>query len=302
MNDQQKGLAAALFCFTFWGFVPIFFKYIQHVPALTIIAHRVVWGGLFLLLFLAIRERRLWQVLKLSRQQILGLLLSGALVVGNWLIFVWAVTHDQILATSLGYFINPLINVFLGLIFLGERLNKWQTVSLILACASTIFLGIYLGQPPWISLALALSFGFYGLVRKKLDIRPLIGLFWETAIWTLPCVIYLLIMHQHNDHSFSSFTWTFLVLAGLVTVLPLIGFNYAAKKLTLVIIGFMQYIAPSISFMIAVFLYGEEFTLGHRIAFGGIWLALILISWRPFYHFIQQRTKARALAKRHHIQ
>src|SRR5690606_1851749 len=193
-------------------------------------------------------ERRLIAALKLTKKQFFGLFLSGTLVVCNWLIFVWAVTHDQILATSLGYFINPLINVLLGLIFLGERLNKWQTVSLILACASTIFLGIYLGQPPWISLALALSFGFYGLVRKKLDIRPLIGLFWETAIWTLPCVIYLLIMHQHNDHSFSSFTWTFLVLAGLVTVLPLIGFNYAAKKLTLVIIGFMQYIAPSISF------------------------------------------------------
>lgn len=302
MTNQQKGFAAAIFCFTFWGFVPIFFKYIQHVPALTIIAHRVVWGGLFLLLFLKIRETQLISALSISRKQFFGLLLSGALVVGNWLIFVWAVTHDQILATSLGYFINPLVNVFLGLLFLGERLNKWQTMSLILACASTIFLGIYLGQAPWISLALALSFGFYGLVRKQLDVRPLIGLFWETAIWALPSLVYLLVVHQNMDHSFSNSTWLFLVLAGLVTVLPLIGFNYAAKKLTLVIIGFMQYIAPSISFLIAVLLYGEDFTFGHRIAFTGIWLALILISWRPLYQFIQQRSRTRALAKRHHIQ
>lgn len=302
MTDQQKGFAAAIFCFTFWGFVPIFFKAIEHVPALTIIAHRVVWGSLFLLVFLAIRERRLLAALKLSRKHFLGLLLSGALVVGNWLIFVWAVTHDQILATSLGYFINPLINIFLGLLFLGERLNKWQTISLILASASTIFLGVYLGQPPWVSLALALSFGFYGLVRKKLDVRPLIGLFWETMIWTLPSIIYLLVMHQHADHVFTVTTWVFLVLAGLVTVLPLIGFNYAAKKMTLVIIGFMQYIAPSISFMIAVYVYGEDFTFGHKVAFGGIWLALILISWRPLYLFMQQRSIARAMAKRHHIQ
>ena len=302
MTDQQKGFAAAIFCFTFWGFVPIFFKAIEHVPTLTIIAHRVVWGGLFLLVFLAIRERRLLAALKLSRKHFLGLLLSGALVVGNWLIFVWAVTHDQILATSLGYFINPLINIFLGLLFLGERLNKWQTISLILASASTIFLGVYLGQPPWVSLALALSFGFYGLVRKKLDVRPLIGLFWETMIWALPSIIYLLVIHQHADHVFTGTTWVFLVLAGLVTVLPLIGFNYAAKKMTLVIIGFMQYIAPSISFMIAVYVYGEDFTFGHKVAFGGIWLALILISWRPLYLFMQQRSIARAMAKRHHIQ
>jgi len=302
MNEQQKGLAAAIFAFTFWGFVPIFFKFIEQVPALTIIAHRVVWGSLFLWLFLRFRERRLIAALKLTKKQFFGLFLSGALVVCNWLIFVWAVTHEQILATSLGYFINPLVNVFLGLLFLGERLNKWQTVSLILASLSTVFLGIYLGQAPWISLALALSFGFYGLVRKQLDIRPLIGLFWETIIWAIPSIIYLFIVHSQADHDFSNSTWVFLVLAGMVTVLPLIGFNYAAKRLTLVLIGFLQYIAPSISFLIAVLLYGEDFTLGHRIAFGGIWLALVLISWQPLFQFIQRRSKARALAKRHYIQ
>src|SRR5690606_31320123 len=154
----------------------------------------------------------------------------------------------------------------------------------------------------WISLALALSFGFYGLVRKQLDIRPLIGLFWETIIWAIPSIIYLIIVHSQADHDFSNSTWVFLVLAGMVTVLPLIGFNYAAKRLTLVLIGFLQYIAPSISFLIAVLLYGEDFTLGHRIAFGGIWLALVLISWQPLCQFIQRRSKARALAKRHYIQ
>lgn len=290
-DEHRKGLAAGLFCFVFWGFAPIYFKLIQHVPALTIIAHRIIWAALFLLLFLALRERgRLLKALRVSGRQLLALLISGSLVISNWLIFVWAVNDGQILSTSLGYFINPLVNIFLGLLFLQERLNRVQVVALIIAASTTIYLGIFLGQPPWIALALAVTFGLYGLVRKQLDVRPLIGLFWETTLLMLPAVIFLLgwlPIAPANDQD--THTWLLLALSGVVTILPLIGFNYAAKRLTLTLIGFLQYIAPSISFLIAVLFYGEDFTHGHQVAFAGIWTALLIISWQPMRRLLRQR-------------
>lgn len=283
ISEHNKGLQAGLFCFIFWGFAPIYFKLLQHVPAINIIAHRIIWAALFLLLFLAIRERRqLLQSLKVSNKQLMILFISGSLVISNWLIFVWAVNDGQILATALGYFINPLVNIFLGLLFLHERLNRSQTIALILAASSTLFLAIYLGQPPWIALALAITFGLYGLVRKQLDVRPLIGLFWETVIWLLPALIFLLVLTKTDTtEPYSIGTTGLLVLSGLVTILPLIGFNYAAKRLAYSLLGFLQYLGPTISFLIAVFFYGENFTLGHKVAFTGIWAALLIISVPP---------------------
>ncbi len=279
LTDHNKGLGAGLFCFVFWGFAPIYFKLLQHVPALDIIAHRIIWAALTLLLFLAIRERRqLFQALKVSSKQLLVLFISGSLVISNWLVFVWAVNDGQILATSLGYFINPLVNIFLGLLFLHERLNKVQVIALVLAASATIYLGIYIGQPPWIALFLAVSFGLYGLVRKQLDVRPLIGLFWETCLLLLPALLFLKFYSPSSTSAMDGSTWWLLIFSGLVTILPLIGFNYAAKRLTLTLIGFLQYIAPTISFLIAVFFYGEAFTPGHQVAFAGIWTALLIIS------------------------
>jgi chloramphenicol-sensitive protein RarD len=194
----------------------------------------------------------------------------------NWLIFVWAVTHDQILATSLGYFINPLVNILLGVVFLHERLTKTQLIALSIATAATIFLGVYIGKPPWLALFLAFSFGLYGFVRKQLDVKPLVGLMWETLLMLLPAMLYLLYIAKPIPQSTEMNTLLFF--SGLVTVIPLIAFNYAAKKLTFTLIGFLQYIAPTISFAIAVLFYGESFTLGHQVAFSGIWLALLLIS------------------------
>ncbi len=279
ITDHNKGLAAGLFCFIFWGFAPIYFKLLQHVPAINIIAHRIIWAALTLLLFLAIRERQhLFQALKVSSKQLFILFLSGSLVVSNWLIFVWAVNDGQILATSLGYFITPLVNIFLGMLFLHERLNKVQVVALLIASATTIYLGIYIGQPPWIALFLAVTFGLYGLVRKQLDVRPLIGLFWETCMLLIPALLFLMYWAPAASMPMDSNTLWLLVFSGLVTILPLIGFNYAAKRLTLTLIGFLQYIAPSISFLIAVLFYGEAFTPGHQVAFAGIWTALLIIS------------------------
>lgn len=291
MNDHNKGLSAGLFCFIFWGFAPIYFKLLQHVPAINIIAHRIIWAALFLLLFLAVRERKqLFQSLKVTKKQLLILFISGSLVISNWLLFVWAVNDGQILATSLGYFINPLVNIFLGMLFLHERLNKVQVIALIIAASTTVYLGIFIGEPPWIALALAVTFGLYGLVRKKLDVRPLIGLFWETALLMLPALIFLNITSGSETSTLTdNSTLWLLVFSGLITILPLIGFNYAAKRLTLTAVGFLQYIAPTISFLIAVLFYGEVFSFGHKVAFTGIWSALLILSWQPMMKLLKRR-------------
>lgn len=289
-TNHQKGLSAGLFCFIFWGFAPIYFKLLQSVPALVIIAHRIIWGVLFLLFFLVIRERKsFFRSLKISFKQLGILFISGLLVASNWLMFVWAVTHDQILATSLGYFINPLVNILLGVLFLHEKLNKTQSIAVAIAAAATLYLGFFIGQPPWISLFLAFSFGLYGLVRKKLDVRPLIGLFWETLL-LIPLAITYLLMFAPSLPKIDNISMIYCLLffSGLVTVLPLIGFNYAAKKLSLTLIGFLQYIAPTLSFLIAVFFYGEVFTFGHQVAFAGIWSALLIVSWKPFHQMLSK--------------
>jgi len=290
ISEHNKGLQAGLFSFVFWGFAPIYFKLLQPVPAIEIIAHRIIWAALFLLLFLAIRERKqLFHSLKVSKKQLLILFISGSLIIGNWLIFVWAVNHGQILATSLGYFINPLVNVFLGLLFLHERLNKIQIIALTLAASTTVYLGFFIGEPPWIALALAISFGLYGLVRKTLDVRPLIGLFWETVLLMIPALIFLLSMPSDETTAYTdNYTIWLLIFSGLITILPLIGFNYAAKRLTLTVVGLLQYIAPTISFLIAVFFYGEVFTFGHKVAFTGIWSALLILSWQPVRRMIKK--------------
>ncbi len=291
MNDHNKGLSAGIFCFVFWGFAPIYFKWLQHVPATTIIAHRIIWAAVFLLLFLALREQRsLFKALRITGQQLLVLMASGLLIISNWLLFVWAVNDGQILATSLGYFINPLVNIFLGLLFLHERLNRIQTLALVIAAAATIYLGVFIGEPPWIALALAFTFGLYGLVRKQLDVRPLIGLFWETTLLILPALVYLLWLTDTTTAAHDSQTWLLLSLSGIITILPLIGFNYAAKRLSLTSIGFLQYIAPTISFLIAVLFYQETFTSGHQVAFAGIWLALIIVSAQPLLNKLRDRS------------
>lgn len=282
LTSQPSGLAAAIFAFVFWGLAPIFFKQLNHVDALLIIAHRLIWGLIFLVLFLIARERsQFLTTIKIPAKTLLGLFLSGLLIVSNWLIFVWAVTHEQILATSLGYFINPLVNIILGTMFLQERLNRAQCIALLLAASATIYLGVFLGQAPWVALALAASFGLYGLTRKLLQVRPLVGLFWESMWFVIPALVYLLYAN-HSSQSFDNTTYAFLVISGLVTVLPLVGFNYAAKKLSLTSIGFLQYIAPSISFIIAVLFYGETFTHGHQVAFTGIWSALMIVSLNSY--------------------
>ncbi len=280
--DQKLGMVAATAAFIFWGLTPIYLKFIGAVPAVEMIAHRIFWAVPVLILFLLVRDGRyFWRRMLLPRKVLLTLLLSGLLVGFNWLIFVWAVTHDRILETSLGYFINPLVNVVLGYLFLHERLTRIQSLAVLIAACGTVYLTWFLGVAPWIALFLAVSFGFYGLVRKKLAVGPMIGLLWETLLLITPALLYFAwTMGEGTMHFMQGDVQLSLLLlfSGLVTVLPLIGFNIAAQNMSLTLLGFFQYLAPSISFVLAVFLYDEPFTRGHAVAFTCIWFALIMVS------------------------
>jgi chloramphenicol-sensitive protein RarD len=280
--DERTGVTAALAAYIFWGLAPIYFKLIQTVAATEVIAHRVLWSIPLLALFLLYRDGSdFWQRLRLPPRTVLILLGSGVLVMTNWLVFVWAVVNGQVLATSLGYFIGPLVNFLLGFLFLKERLTRVQTMGVVIAAIGTVFLGWFLGTPPWISLALAFSFGFYGLIRKKLDVGPMVGLLWEASLVAPLAAAFMAWSYQQGTLSFGAgdFSTDFLLaLAGPVTILPLIWFNVAARSLRLSTLGFFQYIAPSMTFLLSVFIYGETFTRGHAVAFGCIWLALAMVS------------------------
>jgi chloramphenicol-sensitive protein RarD len=280
--NKRLGVTAALAAFVAWGFMPMFFKLIDRVGPLEILAHRVIWALPLLAVFLLYRDgRKLFPKLRLGRREIGWLTLAALMLSSNWLIFVWAVVNDRVLSTSLGYFINPLVNIVLGYLFLHERLTSYQKVAVAMAAGGTAFMGWYLGATPWISLSLALLFGGYGLVRKRLSVGPMTGLMWENFILLTPALAYLAWRNQQGQMDFlhlGAVNDLLLVAAGLVTVLPLIWFNTAAQELTLSVVGFFQYLAPTISMLLAVFLWNETFTAGHAVAFVCIWSGLALIS------------------------
>jgi chloramphenicol-sensitive protein RarD len=210
---------------------------------------------------------------------------TTALVTTNWGLFIWAVNSDHIVQTSLGYYINPLVNVLLGMLFLGERLNRKQALSVGLATLGVVSLLVNLGELPWISLTLATSFGFYALIRKKAAIDPLVGLLVETAMLTPLALAYLLWLWGDDTATFSLQApgmASLLIISGVITALPLIFFNLGAQRLKLSTVGLMQYLAPTLQLAIGVLVFGEAFTKAHGIAFGLIWLALAIYSTDAF--------------------
>jgi chloramphenicol-sensitive protein RarD len=286
-QPQASGVIPALAAFTFWGVAPIYFKWLGTVGDMEIIAHRIIWSVLSLVLFLLLRDGpRFWRRMQLPPKTIAGLCISATLVASNWFLFVWAVNRDHVLDTSLGYFITPLINVLLGMLFLHERLSRTQWLAISLAAAGTIYLAWYLGVTPWIPLAIAVTFGLYGLVRKKLNAGPMIGLLWETLLLIPVALVYLIWLVPPAVHHFANDgvkISLLLVGSGAVTVLPLVWFNMAAKRMTLSTLGFFQYLGPCISFLMAVFLFKEPFTPGHMVTFSLIWIALALVSTEPLF-------------------
>lgn len=293
IDPRRAAAMAGVSAYALWGTVPLYFKLVGGVRPDEVIAHRVLWSVAFLLAVLAIRNRgNLRRHLAISPRVAGALAVSGLLIAVNWLVFVHAVVTDQVLETSLGYFINPLVSVLLGVIVLRERLPRLQAVAVVLAASGTAYMTVMVGKLPLIALALAFSFGLYGLVRKLTDVGPMVGLFWETLMMAPLAAAWIWWLGRSDLLIFGSTGVgmdALLAGTGLVTVIPLVLFATAARGLNLITLGIMQYLAPSISFCLAVFLFRETFTLNHAIAFGAIWTALALYTAAGYYRMRQVR-------------
>ena len=281
MSDHKKGLLYGLLCYTIWGLFPLYWRMIDHVDSIEILAHRMLWSGVFMVtLFIGIRHLRLRNHIK-KRSQYLMLLVTGTLITFNWGLYIWAINHGYILQSSLGYYINPLVNVLLGYVFLHERLNRAQTIALILAFAGVLYFTIDYGHFPFISLALAFSFGIYGLLKKKMGLNATAALTVET-IWMMPAaLIYITFIAVEGNsalNTFDWFTWLLLLLAGAVTAIPLLLYGKAAERITLTALGFLQYVSPTGQFLIGILVYREPFTSAHIVCFSLIWTGLIIFT------------------------
>jgi chloramphenicol-sensitive protein RarD len=275
-------VAATAGAFAFWGLVPLYWKLVAHLPATEVLAHRIAWSLPCLVILLVARRRgpELRRVLASPRSRVI-LLGSTVLISVNWLTFLWAVGHDRVLDTSLGYYINPLVSVVLGFVFLGERLRRLQWVAVFLAAAGVAVLTSRHGLP-WVSLVLGFSFGLYGLLRKVVDAPPMVGLFVEIALLTPVSAGYLLWLGARGDGAFATggvAVTLLLVTAGPVTVVPLLMFNDGIRKLTLATVGFLQYMTPTGHFILAVAVFAEPFDATHLGAFACIWIALAVYTF-----------------------
>jgi chloramphenicol-sensitive protein RarD len=282
-KDAAAGLGYGILAYLIWGFFPVYFKALTTVPALQVVSHRIVWSVLFLSLILGWRGR--WGAVTgaFKDRRVVILLVSSALLIAtNWLVFIIAVGHAQVIQSSLGYFITPFVSVLLGVIFLQERLSRLQIISLFLAAAGVVLLTLHYGRFPWVSLILAFTFGSYGLIRKVVTVDSITGLTVETLLLSPVALGYLLYVTLDGSGSFPDQalqTNLFLLFAGVATSVPLLLFASAARRLRLATIGFLQYITPTMHFLLAVLLYKEPFTQAHLTCFVLIWAGLCCYSY-----------------------
>ncbi len=276
---DRSGVTAALIAYGLWGIFPLYWVLLDHVPALQIVAHRVFWCALFVVAWLALRQAS-WLRGIISEPRTVRLLLASSVLISvNWGLYIWAVTHNRVVEASLGYFINPLVSVSLGVLVLGERLTPVQWGAVAIAAAGVLWLALSNGQPPWIALSLAFSFGFYGLIRKLVAVDAVPGLAVESLLLTPFCLAWLVWCHLQGSAVFAQGEYrqdALLIFGGALTALPLIGFAYAAKRIPYSLVGILQYIAPSLQLACGVLLLGEPFGGNQAIGFACIWIALAL--------------------------
>lgn len=286
-RDRRAGLIYGLSAYLLWGVLPLYFKALTHVSPGEILAHRIIWSLIFLGVLVTLWRR--WTKVKAalaSRRVFLTLVASALLIAVNWLVYIMAVVSGHVLEGSLGYYLNPLVNILLGVALLGERLSKAQIFATGLAAAGVAVLAVGATSGLWISLTLAASFALYGYLRKIVAVDALEGLSIETAMLApiaLGWILYLDAAGQGGLGSWSWVTITLLVAGGAITAIPLLLFTAAARRLPLSTMGFLQYIAPSLQFLLAVVLFGEALTTAHLICFGAIWTALAIVTidgWR----------------------
>lgn len=292
-EEAGKGLLFGVAAYAWWGLAAIYFKAVGIVPPLEILAHRIAWSVVVLVLLVTITGR--WRAIAAviaAGKPLLFLLASTILIALNWYVFIWAISASRMVEASLGYFINPLVNVLFGFLFLGERLRTWEWVSVALAGVAVGWLTLGAGAFPWISLVLAVSFALYGLLRKLARVASIEGLTIETVL-LLPLALGYLVMLDRGDRlAFGAHGWelsALLVAAGPITALPLLWFAAAVRRLRLATIGLLQYIAPTLQFMLAVLVYGEPFGGARVIAFALIWSAIALYSFENLKHHTSTR-------------
>lgn len=278
----SRGYILGIAAYLIWGLFPLYFKAIEAIPALEIIAHRAIWSALFGALLLTLwKHPGWWRELRDNPRRLAVLTASGLLIASNWLIYVWAVNNGRMLEASLGYYINPLINVLLGMLLLGERLRRLQWLAVALAALGVLQQLWQLGSLPWVSLMLALTFGFYGLIRKQAPVAALPGLVVETWL-LLPLALGWLLLHPASASTQPGF-WSnsealWLLAAGPITLIPLLCFNAAARHLPYTTLGFLQYLAPTLVLLQAVLLFDETLEGGRLLSFACIWVGLFVYS------------------------
>lgn len=277
---MNKGIWYGIGAYAAWGVLPVFWKLLQHVPALQIVSHRIVWSCVLLCAVLALSGQ--WREFRSAVRQprVFGIYLGAATLIGvNWFVYVWAVNAGFIIETSLGYFINPLVSVALGVIFLRERLRPWQWLPVGLATIGVLYLTFIYGALPWIALTLAFAFGFYGLLKKVAPLGSFYGLTLETAILSPLVLIYLIAIEWVGEGAFlhtGLLTDVLIICAGVVTSVPMLLFASAARRIPLSLVGILQYIAPTLQFLIGVFVYDEPFDMERLLGFSIIWVALLI--------------------------
>ncbi|QQE75817.1 EamA family transporter RarD [Brevibacillus composti] len=279
---MKQGVLYAAAAYLMWGLLPIYWKVFEKMGAWEILAHRVFWSAVFVVAILQITGK-----LRNLRKSVSGkktwatLFISSLIISGNWLIFIWAVNNDHVLESSLGYYINPLLSVLFGVLFLKERLRAGQWIAIGLAAVGVTVMTINYGKVPWVAISLALTFALYGLAKKKVQLESMMSLAWETLFIAPIALVYLLTLQVNGQETVTllkGWQMALLASAGVATALPLYWFARAAKRLPLSTVGFIQYLSPTISLLLAVFLFHEPFTSTHWLSFGFIWSALLVFS------------------------
>ncbi|GAA6137895.1 EamA family transporter RarD [Arenicella sp. 4NH20-0111] len=295
---NHLGLIYAMSAYLWWGIIPIFWKQLDHIPSMEIVAHRMVWAALIVVaLIVSMKEWKAFVAVFKDKVTLLRLCAASLLVMTNWAIFIWAVNNDHIVETSLGYFINPLISVFFGLIFFGETLRKGQSLALLLAAFGVLVMIVATGGVPIVSLSLAITFALYSVMKKKVSLPATHGLAIETLFTLLPAAAYLLFLDVQGTGSFAHDAQSsiMLILGGLFTLIPLLLFAAAAKRVSMTALGMTQYLGPTCQLLIGVLIYNEPFGSTELLAFGFIWFALAIYSVDQL-KAQSERRKARKLA------
>ncbi|MCD5323253.1 MULTISPECIES: EamA family transporter RarD [Pontibacillus] len=282
-NEKKIGILYTASAYILWGILPIYWKLIQEIPAFEILAHRIIWSCLFMFgIIITLRKADQFKEefvrILANKKQMIGISLAAVTISINWVTYIWAVNSNHVVEASLGYYINPLVSIFLGFIVLKETFNKAQWVAIFLAAAGVTYMTWNFGSFPWVAILLAFSFGSYGLLKKMVNVGAMFGLTIETLVVTPIALLYLGIQQSGNlgEIEWISMTSLYVFGAGIVTAIPLLLFSSGAKRIPLSMVGFLQYFAPTIMLIIGVFVYNEPFTHVHLIAFTLIWSGLAI--------------------------